>query len=92
MDPAVAIDVMPRPSSDHEAVLIARTTVWQALETLGPRRRAVIVLYELEGAAIPAIAKLLGVAPVTVRWHLSRGRRQLARAIRGGKDYGGDES
>jgi RNA polymerase sigma factor (sigma-70 family) len=92
MDPAVAIDVMPRPSSDHEAVLIARTTVWQALETLGPRRRAVIVLYELEGAAIPAIAKLLGVAPVTVRWHLSLGRRQLARAIRGDNDYGGDES
>jgi RNA polymerase sigma-70 factor (ECF subfamily) len=92
MDPAAAIDAMPRPSSDHEAVLIARTTVWEALETLGPRRRAVIVLYELEGAAIPAIAKLLGVAPVTVRWHLSLGRRQLAKAIRGDKGYRGDES
>lgn len=90
--PAFAIESMPRPSSDHEAALIARTTVWQALETLGPRRRAVIVLYELEGAAIPAIAKLLGVAPVTVRWHLSLGRRQLARAIRGNTGCRGDES
>ena len=89
VDPVAAIDSMPRPASDQEAALIARATVWQALDTLAPRRRAVIVLYELEGAAIPAIAKMLGVAPVTVRWHLSLGRRQLARAIRGDR---GDES
>jgi DNA-directed RNA polymerase specialized sigma24 family protein len=38
-------------------------------------------MYELEGMAIPAIATLLDVAPVTVRWHLSRGRRELARVI-----------
>jgi len=92
MGPEAAVDSLPRPASDHEAAFIARATVWQALGTLGPRRRAVIVLYELEGAAIPAIAKLLGVAPVTVRWHLSLGRRQLAKAIRGDKGYRGDES
>jgi DNA-directed RNA polymerase specialized sigma24 family protein len=38
-------------------------------------------MYELEGATIPAIAELLGVAPVTVRWHLSRGRRELAKVL-----------
>ena len=38
--------------------------------------------YELEGAAIPEIARMLRIAPVTVRWHLSAGRRDLARAIR----------
>ena len=38
-------------------------------------------MYELEGIAIPAIATLLEVAPVTVRWHLSRGRRELARVL-----------
>jgi hypothetical protein len=41
-----------------------------------------VILYELEGTGIPAIAQLLGVAPVTVRWHLSRGRRELAAVIR----------
>jgi DNA-directed RNA polymerase specialized sigma24 family protein len=40
------------------------------------------VMYELEGMEIPAIAAMLGVAPVTVRWHLSRGRRELAKALR----------
>jgi DNA-directed RNA polymerase specialized sigma24 family protein len=39
-------------------------------------------MYELEGATIPAIAKSLGVTAVTVRWHLSVGRRELADLIR----------
>src|SRR5437868_2853432 len=68
-------------SSDHETALIAKTTVWRALEQLPPRRRAIVVMYELEGATIPAIAKLLGVNAVTVRWHLSKGRRELARVV-----------
>ena len=72
----------PEPP-DHEAAFIARTTVWKALERLPPRRRAVLILHELEGATVPAIAKLLGVTAVTVRWHLSRGRRELADVIRG---------
>jgi RNA polymerase sigma-70 factor (ECF subfamily) len=83
LDPALAADVAPRGAPSQEAALIARTTVWNALGTLAPRRRAIIVLYELEGATIPVIAKLIGVAPVTVRWHLSLGRRELARVIRG---------
>jgi RNA polymerase sigma-70 factor (ECF subfamily) len=64
--------------SNAEDAAVARTTIWRALEALPPRRRAIVVLYELEGTAIPAIAKLLGVTAVTVRWHLSRGRRELA--------------
>ena len=55
-----------------------------ALNRLPPRRRAILVLYELEGAAIPAIARLLGVSAVTVRWHLSIGRREMARVLEGG--------
>ena len=72
--------VRPAPT-DHEAAFIAKTTVWRALERLPPRRRAVLVLHELEGATVPAIAKLLGVTAVTVRWHLSMGRRELAAII-----------
>jgi RNA polymerase sigma-70 factor (ECF subfamily) len=74
----------PPPLVDHrsvEAELVARSTIWRALELLPPRRRAILILYELEGTGIPAIAQLLGVRAVTVRWHLSVGRRELARAI-----------
>jgi RNA polymerase sigma-70 factor (ECF subfamily) len=74
---------------DQEAALIARTTVWRALERLPPRRRAVLVLHELEGEAVSAVARLLGVTAVTVRWHLSRGRRELAAVIRGSGDREG---
>jgi RNA polymerase sigma-70 factor (ECF subfamily) len=81
-------------SGNLEQTFIAQATVWRALDRLPPRRRAAVVLYELEGATIPAIAKLLGVAAVTVRWHLSRGRRDLARIIgqdsqEGQEGYGG---
>jgi RNA polymerase sigma-70 factor (ECF subfamily) len=69
--------------STEEDRYVARSIVWRALDALPPRRRAALVLYELEGTTIPTIAALLGVSPVTVRWHLSRGRRDLARAIRG---------
>jgi RNA polymerase sigma-70 factor (ECF subfamily) len=76
--------IVPSP----EAAVIAHTLIWNALRTLPPRRRAAIVLYELEGAAIPDIARMLGISAVTVRWHLSRGRRDLARAIGRSKEHG----
>jgi RNA polymerase sigma-70 factor (ECF subfamily) len=66
----------------QEAALVARATVWHALDMLSPRRRAVVVMHELDGIAIPAIASLLGVSAVTVRWHLAMGRRELARVLR----------
>jgi len=70
-------------SEDPESAFLARAMVWQALDRLPPRRRAILILYELEGKTIPAIAALLGVAPVTVRWHLSIGRREMAKVLRG---------
>jgi RNA polymerase sigma factor (sigma-70 family) len=69
-------------SPDPEAALVARSVVWRALETLDPRRRAVLVMHELEGSPIEVIAKTLGITAVTARWHLSKARRQLALAIR----------
>jgi RNA polymerase sigma factor (sigma-70 family) len=86
---AHAFEVPSEISSDNpESAVMARTMVWRALERLPPRRRAVIVMYELEGAAIPAIASLLGVTPVTVRWHLSRGRKELARVLNASREPG----
>jgi RNA polymerase sigma-70 factor (ECF subfamily) len=75
-------------SSDVESAFVAKTTVWRALEHIAPRRRAIIVMYELEGATIPSIAASLGVRAVTVRWHLSRGRKELAEIIEGHRAEG----
>jgi len=71
----------PTAAADPEAAFIARTTVWRALDALAPRRRAVVVMHELEDMRVDDIAALLGITSVTVRWHLSRGRRELARVI-----------
>lgn len=68
--------------SNQESALIARTTVWRALERLPPRRRAILVLHELEGLDVRAIASLLHITPITVRWHLSRGRRDLSSLVK----------
>ena len=71
-----------RERTDQEAVFVARATVWNALDKLTPRRRAVLVMHELEGLTIPAIAALLGITAITVRWHLSKGRGDMARVLR----------
>src|SRR5262245_57493639 len=68
-------------SIDEEPAWIARATIWRALDGLTPRRRAVVVMHELEGLGVPAIARLLGITTITVRWHLSMGRRDLARVL-----------
>jgi RNA polymerase sigma-70 factor (ECF subfamily) len=65
-----------------EASLIAKATVWRALDLLAPRRRAIVILHELEGLTASAIASLLDVSAITVRWHVSMGRRDLARALK----------
>lgn len=64
-----------------ERSYLARLGVWQALDSLSPRRRAILVMHELEGLAVPAIASLLGIATITVRWHLARARRDLAQRL-----------
>jgi RNA polymerase sigma factor, sigma-70 family len=73
--------VSPAPG-DAERALVAHRLVWQAMAVLPPRRRAVIVLHELEGASVADVARLLGVTSVTVRWHLAKGRRDLREFVR----------
>jgi RNA polymerase sigma-70 factor (ECF subfamily) len=68
-------------SSTLESALIAKRAVWAALDRLHPRRRAIVVMHELEGMSPPEIASLLGLAVMTVRWHLSMGRRDLRHAL-----------
>jgi len=64
-----------------EEATAARELVALGLAALSPRQRAVLVLAELEGHPSAEIARLLGVAAVTVRWHLSAARREFARAV-----------
>jgi RNA polymerase sigma-70 factor (ECF subfamily) len=78
-----AAATMPPPphAGGADEALAVKRAVWSALDALGPRRRAIVVMHELEGLDLPAMASLLGVTVVTVRWHLSMGRRQLRRLL-----------
>jgi RNA polymerase sigma-70 factor (ECF subfamily) len=69
------------PATDPEARLVAQSAIWTALAQLPPRRRAVIVLHELEGLSVEKTCAALGITKVTVRWHLARGRRELADIV-----------
>jgi RNA polymerase sigma factor (sigma-70 family) len=64
-----------------ESSAVARLTIWQALNGLPPRRRAIVVLCELEDQSVVTVAQTLGLSAVTVRWHLAQARRQLAKII-----------
>jgi RNA polymerase sigma-70 factor (ECF subfamily) len=64
-----------------ESALITKRAVWTALDALAPRRRAIVVLAEIEGMPPDEIASLLGLAVMTVRWHLSMARRELKRSL-----------
>ena len=64
-----------------EEAAVIRAAVRSALSRLAPRRRAVIVLHELDGLPAREVARLLGIGEVTVRWHLMAARRELARLL-----------
>lgn len=68
-------------ASHPEEAAVARATVQAALARLAPRRRAAVVLHELEGVPVRDVARLLGVTEVTVRWHLLAARRELAKLL-----------
>lgn len=60
-----------------EAAAVAKATLDRAIRRLPPRRRAVLVLRELDGMGVREIARALGMAQPTVRWHLARAKRDL---------------
>jgi RNA polymerase sigma-70 factor, ECF subfamily len=71
----------PTAVPSGESALIAKRTVWDALDALAPRRRAIVVMHELEGMTVQAVAQVVGVSAMTVRWHLSMARRDLRRLL-----------
>jgi RNA polymerase sigma-70 factor (ECF subfamily) len=68
-------------ASEVESAVVARATVWRALAYLPPRRRAVLVMRELEDLPVAAIASLLGISEITVRWHVVVARRELGKLL-----------
>jgi RNA polymerase sigma-70 factor (ECF subfamily) len=71
------------PPAAPESAAMARMAVQQALNQLPLRRRAVVALRELEGLGTDEIARVLGLARATVRWHLHAGRRDLKKILFG---------
>jgi RNA polymerase sigma-70 factor (ECF subfamily) len=69
-----------RPAAAHpdpEGRAVARSSLETALAALPPRRRAVIVLSEIEELPTAEVARLLGLREATVRWHRAKGLREL---------------
>jgi len=71
----------PPAAPDPAERAAAKQAVAAALARLPARRRAVVVLHELEERDVPEIARLLGLARPTVRWHLAAARRELRRLL-----------
>jgi RNA polymerase sigma-70 factor, ECF subfamily len=61
-----------------------------ALDALSEKRRAVIVLRDIEGLGIPAIAEIVGASEATVRSRLRDGRRMLAESLRADPYFGAE--
>ncbi len=69
-----------------------RERVYQALETLAPKKRIVLYLHEIEGLDLKEIAYLVDSNPVTVRTRLFYARREFYKAIAGELPDGEGES
>jgi RNA polymerase sigma-70 factor (ECF subfamily) len=73
-----------RPSVTPEALATQaheKQQLMQAIETLAPRSREVLVLRELEGCSYKEIAEITGIPLGTVMSTLSRARERLQRIL-----------
>ncbi len=80
------------PSSEARAQESERLErLRDALERLSPKRRAVIVLHDLEGLSIDEITAVVDADPIAVRSRLRTARKSLA-ALLESDPYFGDEA
>jgi RNA polymerase sigma factor (sigma-70 family) len=63
----------------------------RAVAQLSPKRRTVVVLHDLEGLSVEAVARVVEANPLTVRSRLRDGRKDLARIL-SSDPYFGDEA
>jgi RNA polymerase sigma-70 factor (ECF subfamily) len=76
-----------RLGAAEAATCVPDLDLWRAVAALPARQRAVIVLHEVEGHAVASVAVLLGVSPITVRWHLQAACRRLRGFLDGGMHH-----
>ncbi len=72
-------DRTPAQAESHPAPEVAG--LFEALEQLPPRERAVMALFYVLDLPVSDVASRLGIASATVRVHLTRGRRHLAALL-----------
>ena len=76
-------DVPDRPGVDEAQAYADRDEIWQALQAMSPRTRAVLVLRYWEDLSEAQTAGLLGCTVGTVKSQASRGLRKLAEVLSG---------
>lgn len=84
VDLTAADPQLPCPSGDpgdRAEFAIALTGCWREIEQMPPMRRKVASLVWGESWTPDRVAEHLGVAPSTVRGHLSKARKQLRAAV-----------
>ena len=88
---AIASEVASHERSPYQVFEQAEreVVVKQALASLAPPYRTVVVLREIEGLPYDEIAQVLGLAEGTVKSRLLRGRELLRRKLAGyvGKEH-----
>jgi RNA polymerase sigma-70 factor (ECF subfamily) len=75
------VDTLPDPSAVDPVRSDVRRHVTEAIAKLPERQRLIVEMFEIEGFTSEEIGEVLGVAPVTVRWHLHQARAALRRML-----------
>ncbi len=75
------VEVHDRTEADPADEVARDDAVWRVCSALPPQQRAAVVLRFYEDLEYPEIARVLGVAEVTVRSHVHRGLAALRREL-----------
>ena len=82
--PAVPLpEELPPAPGDPFATADTALLVQSALATLPPEQRAALVLVDMQGWSVEEAARILGVAPGTVKSRCARGRARLVPVLTG---------
>jgi RNA polymerase sigma-70 factor (ECF subfamily) len=71
-----------RRESALDPLSASNADFWRAVRALPQRQAHAVALYYLEDLSVQETARVLGCAEGTVRAHLAKGRRSLARRLR----------
>ena len=81
-DPALMSEADAQPSTDRQvAGHMMVDELWDAIATLDPLSRSVVVLREIDGLSYEAIAEALNLPLPTIKTRLFRARKLLSNAL-----------